>query len=140
MGILHYTGAVWNALENSEKLVAPGVKLYIVIYNDQGLSSKVWLIIKRIYNEFLRILRRLVLAPTMVRLCGPHSIFDFQSGRPFYILNHYSEHITRGMSAWYDVLYWVRSLSFEVAKLQVLFDFLHQTVFRLVKLKAVGGK
>ena len=35
-GVLHHTGAMWQALENVVPLVAEGGKLFISIYNDQG--------------------------------------------------------------------------------------------------------
>ena len=39
-GVLHHTGAMWDALENVCLNVAPGGRLFISIYNDQGRTSK----------------------------------------------------------------------------------------------------
>ena len=41
-GVLHHTGDLWASLANVEQLVAPGGKLYVSIYNDQGLRSRTW--------------------------------------------------------------------------------------------------
>ena len=35
-GVLHHTGAMWQALENVIRLVKPGGLLFVAIYNDQG--------------------------------------------------------------------------------------------------------
>src|SRR5215204_6301442 len=35
-GVLHHSGAMWQALENAQLPVAPGGWLFIAIYNDQG--------------------------------------------------------------------------------------------------------
>jgi 2-polyprenyl-6-hydroxyphenyl methylase/3-demethylubiquinone-9 3-methyltransferase len=50
-GVLHHTGAMWQALGNAAGLVAPGGKLFIAIYNDQGKISNRWRAIKRAYNR-----------------------------------------------------------------------------------------
>src|SRR5687768_16367034 len=41
-GVLHHTGAMWTALEHAAIPVAPGGKLFIAIYNDQGVASNRW--------------------------------------------------------------------------------------------------
>jgi 2-polyprenyl-3-methyl-5-hydroxy-6-metoxy-1,4-benzoquinol methylase len=47
-GVLHHTGAMWQALANVVPLVRPGGTLFISIYNDQGAASRRWQIIKRL--------------------------------------------------------------------------------------------
>ena len=42
-GVLHHTGAMFEALENIAPLVASGGQLFISIYNDQGWISRYWL-------------------------------------------------------------------------------------------------
>ena len=41
-GVLHHTGQMWPALENVHRLVAPGGKLFIALYNDTGSQSSRW--------------------------------------------------------------------------------------------------
>jgi 2-polyprenyl-6-hydroxyphenyl methylase/3-demethylubiquinone-9 3-methyltransferase len=46
-GVLHHTGAMWQAIEKASGRVAPGGKLFISIYNDQGWISDYWRLVKR---------------------------------------------------------------------------------------------
>jgi 2-polyprenyl-6-hydroxyphenyl methylase/3-demethylubiquinone-9 3-methyltransferase len=41
-GVLHHTGAMRQALGNAQVPVAPGGRLFIAIYNDQGRPSLYW--------------------------------------------------------------------------------------------------
>ncbi|MBM3554994.1 MAG: methyltransferase domain-containing protein, partial [Alphaproteobacteria bacterium] len=50
-GVLHHTGAMHAALENAAGAVAPGGRLFIAIYNDQGWISRYWAAIKGLYNR-----------------------------------------------------------------------------------------
>ena len=49
-GVLHHTGAMWEALDVVSGLVAVGGRLAIALYIDQGLESRLWLRVKRRYN------------------------------------------------------------------------------------------
>ena len=53
-GVLHHTGAMWDALANVAPLVQEGGTLFIAIYNDQGKTSRRWLAVKRTYNRLPR--------------------------------------------------------------------------------------
>src|SRR5947208_11721581 len=57
-GVLHHTGAMWQAMENAVIPVAPGGKLFIAIYNDTGTQSRRWHAIKRVYNELPKLARK----------------------------------------------------------------------------------
>src|SRR5688572_10297512 len=48
-GVLHHTGVLWQALYNAQRPLGPGGMLFIAIYNDQGMISSIWKIIKRTY-------------------------------------------------------------------------------------------
>ncbi|MES4787376.1 MAG: class I SAM-dependent methyltransferase, partial [Nitrospiraceae bacterium] len=50
-GVLHHTGHMWRALENVAGLVKPQGKLFISIYNDQGIQSALWKKVKLVYNR-----------------------------------------------------------------------------------------
>jgi len=136
-GVLHHTGAMWQALENVSHLVAEGGNFFIAIYNDQGRVSRYWLMVKRMYNSLPRPLRFLVLWPAFLRLWGPTMIRDLLFGRPFRTwLNYHSE---RGMSPWRNVVDWVGGYPFEVAKPEDVLDFCQKRGFVLLKLKTCGG-
>ena len=49
-GVLHHTGDLWQALENITTCLKERGTLVISLYNDQGGSSRRWLLIKKIYN------------------------------------------------------------------------------------------
>jgi 2-polyprenyl-6-hydroxyphenyl methylase/3-demethylubiquinone-9 3-methyltransferase len=65
-GVLEYTGAMWQALENVAALVAAGGQLFIAIASDQGGSSRRWRMLKRIYN----VLPRFARAPYALAVMG----------------------------------------------------------------------
>lgn len=138
-GVLHHTGAMWQALENVSPLVRQGGTLFIALYNYQRIMSPVWLWIKRAYNRMPKGLRWLVLGPALVYLWGPRSIYDLLRGKPFHTWRHYAEHGVRGMSAWRDVVDWVGGYPFEVAKPEEVFNFYRDGGFRLEQLQTCGG-
>src|ERR1051325_1002529 len=41
-GVLHHTGAMWQALDHAQRPVAAGGKLFVAIYNDTGSQSARW--------------------------------------------------------------------------------------------------
>lgn len=138
-GVLHHTGAMWQALENVGPLVRNGGTLYLAIYNYQRRMSPIWLWIKRSYNRLPRQLRWLVLGPALIRLWGPTTIYDLVRGKPFYTWRHYSENSMRGMSAWRDVVDWVGGYPFEVAKPEEIFRFYRDRGFALRELVTCAG-
>src|ERR1700680_967296 len=60
-GVLHHTGAMWRALENTSAMVAQPGKLFLAIYNDQGGASRRWSMMKRLYNRSPTLLKWLIL-------------------------------------------------------------------------------
>lgn len=138
-GVLHHTGAMWQALENVSALARQGGTLFIAIYNDQGFKSSMWGWIKRIYNWLPSALRWLVVGPVLIRLWGARTIYDLLRGKPFHTWRHYAEHGVRGMSAWRDVVDWVGGYPFEVAKPEEIFNFYRARGFCLEQLKTCAG-
>lgn len=134
-GVLHHTGEMWQSLENVASLVAPEGRLFIAIYNDQGFPSKMWLLVKKLYNKMPKWLRWLVLYPTTIRLWGPTCMKDLLRGKPFYTWSNYHKESVRGMSAWTDVVDWVGGIPFEVAKPEEIFSFFFAKNFILTRLK-----
>jgi SAM-dependent methyltransferase len=139
-GVLHHTGAMWDALRNAASLVKVDGRLFIAIYNDQGRTSRVWLATKRAYNRVPPGMRWLVLLPAFVRLWGPTMIRDLLGRKPFHTWRNYGKlKGTRGMSPWRDVVDWVGGLPFEVASPESIFDFYRKHGFRLDRLTTCGG-
>jgi 2-polyprenyl-3-methyl-5-hydroxy-6-metoxy-1,4-benzoquinol methylase len=138
-GVLHHTGQMWQALENAHQLVAPGGKLFIAIYGDQGTRTVRWRHAKRIYNQLPAMLRSpfalIVSLPAeckaIVRACltgkfGEYVDYQKQPGN------------TRGMSRWRDIIDWVGGYPYEVATPDQIFDFYRERGFELTKLHCGG--
>jgi len=136
-GVLHHTGAMWKALDYARLPVAPGGKLFIAIYNDQGAKSRAWLRIKHLYNALPVGLRFLVLGPSAVALWGPIMIRDTALfGAPLRMWRSRD----RGMSATRDLVDWVGGYPFEVARPEDIFFFYHERGFSLSWLRTAAGR
>lgn len=136
-GVLHHTGAMWNAIDNAQARVKPGGRLCIAIYNDQGKWSKSWLWVKQLYNRLPHGLKWLVTIPSLIQQWSPTMLRDLVRGRPMQTWNSYARN--RGMSPWHDLVDWVGGLPFEVAAPDVIFRFLDERGFRLINLKTCAG-
>ena len=136
-GVLHHTGAMWEALGNVVPLVEEHGTLFIAIYNDQGRTSRRWLAVKRAYNQLPRPLRFLVLWPAFFHLWWRRILKDLLLLRPFHSWRETKR--MRGMSAWRDVVDWVGGYPFEVAKPEQIFDFFSARGFLLTRMKTEGG-
>lgn len=140
-GVLHHTGQMWRAIDEASQRVRPGGRFIVAIYNDQGLQSHVWWLIKRIY----------VAAPAVVQFLIAVSVASlFEIGRfftwtlkcqfywpPAYWSNYRN---LRGMSVWRDVIDWVGGFPFEVATPESLRKFLAARGFTEITFIEVGGK
>lgn len=135
-GVLHHTGAMWQALENMPKLVAEGGRLYVAIYNDQGRASRRWKRVKRAYVRAPRPLKWGILMAALARLWGPSAIRDILRGKPLETWKNYN---SRGMDAWRDVVDWVGGHPFEVAKPEEIFEFYRARGFKLEHMTTQAG-
>lgn len=136
-GVLHHTGNMWQALENATLPVRDGGVLFISIYNDQGLKSKLWTKVKQLYcGGTLGRYAMTVLGGGTI-LLGNAKQDLVRGNNP---LRRYREYrARRGMSAWHDIVDWLGGYPFEVAKPEEIFDFFHQRGFELTKLTTDGG-
>jgi len=138
-GVLHHTGAMWEALDNVAELVAGDGIIGLAIYNDQGRASRRWLAVKRAYNRLPAGLRSLVLIPCWLRLWGPTLVRDSLQGDPLGSWRRYATDSVRGMSPWRDLVDWVGGLPFEVARPEELLDYYRDRGFELTALKTCAG-
>lgn len=136
-GVLHHTGAMWQALENVIPLVADHGRLLIAIYNDQGKPSRRWRAVKRTYNRTPRSLRFLFSALICIKLNWRRTVKDILRLRPGESWRKQGK--GRGMSAWRDLVDWVGGYPFEVAKPEELLEFYRRSGFILNKLRTCGG-
>ena len=102
-GVLHHTGHMHQAFLNIAPLVAPGGRLVIAIYNDQGWISRYWRAVKRGYNAHA-LLRAVVISAHLPYLAARWASRTLRNRRP-----------ERGMRLWTDLLDWLGGYPFEVA-------------------------
>jgi 2-polyprenyl-6-hydroxyphenyl methylase/3-demethylubiquinone-9 3-methyltransferase len=130
---------MFDGLENIIRLVKPQGLLFISVYNDQGLGSKIWHKIKKTYVRYP------IVRPYLVTLCGlwiwKYRIIwgTIRYGNPYKFIQEYNQN-NRGMSAYYDLIDWVGGYPFEVASPERIFDFLKARNYDLLKLKTCGGQ
>jgi SAM-dependent methyltransferase len=137
-GVLHHTGAMWDALENMAPLVKQHGKLFLAIYNDQGKMSDLWRFVKRIYNRTPQVFRFVILWPIGVFFVAGMTIKDIcRLHRPRIISKSSSP---RGMSLWTDIVDWVGGYPFEVASPDQIADFYQSREFHLDRLLSCRRK
>lgn len=137
-GVLHHTGAMWQALDLVARRVGPGGTLFIALYNDQGGASRRWLRVKRAYNALPVRLRFLVLWPSFVALWAKTFAIETVRGYPGRGWREYAR-TGRGMSPWRDVVDWVGGLPFEVSRPEQVLEFLRERGFTLLRMRTCGG-
>ncbi len=132
-GVLHHTGALWQALAAVTPLVAPGGTLFVAIYNDRGWISKAWRAVKRIYNTGLA--GRLLVVGLFVPLFAAKGVVAdlLRLRNPAARYREYRRQ--RGMSIVYDWLDWLGGLPYEAARPDEIIRFFSGRGFRLRKLK-----
>lgn len=102
-GVLHHTGDMQRAFRNAASLVAPGGRLAIAIYNDQGWLSGYWRLVKQAYNTNA-LLKGMVIAAHLPYLAARWTVRTVRGRR-----------LERGMRLWTDLLDWLGGYPFEVA-------------------------
>jgi 2-polyprenyl-6-hydroxyphenyl methylase/3-demethylubiquinone-9 3-methyltransferase len=135
-GVLHHTGVLWQALHNAQLPVRQGGLLFVAIYNDQGIISSIWKIVKRWYcSGWLgRMLMSALFYPIfflsgllidLVRLRNP--------------ARRYREHKKyRGMSLLHDWRDWLGGYPFEPAEPARIISFYKNLGFELVSFLPTG--
>jgi 2-polyprenyl-6-hydroxyphenyl methylase/3-demethylubiquinone-9 3-methyltransferase len=119
-GVLHQTGKLWDALANVAGPVAPGGRLFIAVYRDQGWVSRVWLRVKQIYN-LGPVGRALVTAVFL----------------PFvWVQSRFKRSRRSALREWID---WLGRLPFEVASAPAVLAFYKLRRFRLENLELGVG-
>jgi 2-polyprenyl-6-hydroxyphenyl methylase/3-demethylubiquinone-9 3-methyltransferase len=136
-GVLHHTGAMWQALDHVHRSLASGGVLYISIYNDAGTRSKRWRTIKQLYNRLPRPLRW----PYAVACSVPFELKAVLSALASGNLGAYWTRWgsgARGMTTWRDAVDWVGGYPYEVAKPEEIFEFYKARGLSLQRLRCVG--
>jgi 2-polyprenyl-3-methyl-5-hydroxy-6-metoxy-1,4-benzoquinol methylase len=148
-GVLHHTGAMWQALEKVQSLVKNSGRLYIAIYNDAGETSRLWLQRKRIYCGLPLALKLLYFlwVYTPIELGKMSVSKSLKKGRIDRLpkkftkcpgqWKYYKKH--RGMSRIHDMVDWIGGYPYEFAKAEALVSFCEKAGFQLEKLVRNDG-
>ncbi len=133
-GVLHHTGKIWEALENASKLVRPEGLLVLAIYNDAGLASKFWKIVKKFYcsNSMNRILATAIFIPYFFIKSLTASIVKREN-----LFSNYKKR--RGMSIVHNWFDWLGGYPYEFAKVEDIFKFYIDRGFVLTNIKTCLG-
>lgn len=126
-GVLHHTGNMWKAIEKSKNLVAGNGLFVIAIYN-KHITSKIWLYIKKIYNNSGSIIKYLMLAGYL-----PLIFFRYL----MYFQNPLK--LPRGMNIYYDAIDWLGGYPYEYASIDEILSYMTQNGFAQVKIIKTSG-
>lgn len=113
-GVLHHTGAMFDAIENSLDCVAPGGRYYLAVANDgskAGLSSAKWATVKRVYNSSPTPIKRLLEAGYIGGFIA-HCVVNGEN--PVRKIREFRKR--RGMAFYPDVKDWLGATPFEFAR------------------------
>jgi len=128
-GVLHHTGDINQALNNITIPIKEEGLLFIAIYNDQGMISEYWRIIKKIYNT--HVLFKILL----IMIYSPYFIF---ARKLFHIIR--GKKNIRGMSLWHDMLDWLGGYPFEVSTPENVTLYFTKKGYSLIKTHLCGKK
>jgi 2-polyprenyl-6-hydroxyphenyl methylase/3-demethylubiquinone-9 3-methyltransferase len=139
-GVLHHTGAMWQAIDNAASKIKPGGQFALAIYNDveQLLGgSAMWWQIKRAYNLSPYAIRRIMEAG----YAGAFFVKDAVNLRnPFKTVGSYSSDSGRGMDFWHDVRDWLGGFPYEYATIAAINEHLYnKSALKLEYLHANPG-
>lgn len=133
-GVLHHTGRMWEAIENTISLTNKDGLCFIAIYNDQGYKSQFWWCIKYVYNklpgflknpyalfcaffsQFINIMKYTILLRPIVAI-DP-------------LINYKKQ---RGMGIIHDWIDWIGGFPYEYASLSQLNAFFSEHGFEVLK-------
>lgn len=137
-GVLHHTGAMWTALEHAVLRVKDGGLFFVALYNDQGMMSRYWTWVKRVYNSVPLPFRVTLEIGYFVYFSAAFFVADLLRGRN--PVSRYRGTERRGMAVYRDVVDWIGGYPFEVASPQSVIDWFGARDFTLKKLKTCGRR
>jgi 2-polyprenyl-6-hydroxyphenyl methylase/3-demethylubiquinone-9 3-methyltransferase len=127
-GVLHHTGDMWRAIDNTARLVKGGGLLHLMLYRDAWLAP-VWKGVKRFYSA----------SPSPIQwivrngFAGVQILGLLLKGRnPRRVMRDYGKS-NRGMSWYTDVTDWIGGYPFEYASAEQVIEHLKARGFATVK-------
>lgn len=140
-GVLHHTGNLWLSLRNIFLNSKKNTIFFIALYNDEGFYSRVWWIIKKIYDIlYFDIFKKIYFIFVLIFCTLKNYVFTIanitQSFKDLKILfktiKNYEK--SRGMSYWNDQLDWIGGYPFEVSKPEKIIKFFRNRKCKLLKI------
>jgi SAM-dependent methyltransferase len=139
-GVLHHTGAMWQALDNVKLNTRIKGKLFIAIYNDCGEISEYWMKKKVMYNKLPGPLKFIYAIGVWTPIEGRYFMHYYRNKNPAGYFSLWTEYKkSRGMSRWHDMIDWIGGYPYEYAKAETLVEFYEKDGFKLSKLAPNNG-
>lgn len=137
-GVLHHTGALWQAMENAVGRLGANSIFFIAIYNDQGRTSLWWTRLKKLYNSSAAG-KALALGFSLPAFVIGGAIKDLlRLSNPLRRYRDYHRNY-RGMSYLHNIVDWVGGYPFEVARPEDIFRFCRDRGLTLTEMITCGG-
>ena len=133
-GILHHTGSMWKALENVLMLVKERGILFIAIYNNQGIKSRFWWHVKKLFCSGM--IGKIVVCSLFIPYFFLRALVVSIGKRK----NQFSEYKkNRGMSIYHDWFDWLGGFPYEVSEADEILRFVKLKGFKLLNMKTTCG-
>lgn len=115
-GVLHHTGAMWQACDVISEVVPEDGTLFIALYNDAGAKSIAWTRRKKRYVRLPAGLRTLYAWGLIVAGESLMLMRELRAGRPDRWLRRWThERPARGMNRYRDWIDWIGGFPYEYA-------------------------
>ena len=128
-GVLHHTGAMWEAIGQAADLVKPGGTLVIAIYLKTRFCP-FWRVEKRLFSsspKWIQVLIAVIYSALFLVRIG------IRGNNPIGYVLKYQQN--RGMSWWTDQIDWLGGYPYESASAEEVTDFVVGKGFEVVKTK-----
>lgn len=125
-GVLHHTGAMWEAIAQAAKLVRPGGWFAIALYNKTPLCG-LWRIEKRIFTRLPAFVQSLLARLTVGAWMLGKAL---RLRNPFAWYRNYRQ--LRGMSVYHDVHDWLGGYPYESVDHETIVRWMKDRGFKLV--------
>jgi 2-polyprenyl-6-hydroxyphenyl methylase/3-demethylubiquinone-9 3-methyltransferase len=130
-GVLHHTGSVWEAIENTSTLVAPKGKMYLALYSlDVQPNAEYWLAIKKKYVNSSPMKKRIMEQSYLYTYYYGSSVLKYLSG--FF---KKEKGRTRGMELMTDVRDWLGGWPMEFVLDSDVVNFVEKLGFKITNIK-----
>ncbi len=132
-GVLHHTGNMWKALKVAAKCVRPGGYLFIGIYKDCGIVSRIWKVVKQKYNVVSEKQKKLILFLSSLYMYGYRETCLLYKEKQKIAVGE------RAKNKWNDLIDWVGGYPFEYATADEIITLYLKRGFQLVKFEGSSG-